>query len=133
MPSKLKSVLEKREIGGVACRTRGFNFGNDGREFPARDGVGYSCLETVHLPYGDRLRNSRGTRHSFQIRPRARRRWKAADRQQTLVIENNMRQVFWAVSSQGAQRAQIHEQRTIAIKNNHLSIRQAESKTEAGR
>ena len=133
MTSKLKSVLKQRQIGNVACRTRRFNFGNDGGEYPALEGVGYSCLETVDVAYGDRPRNSRGTRHSFQIRTGTGRGWKAADRQQTLVIENNMGQVARVVASHGRQRAQIHEQRTIAVQDNHVSIGQAESKTEAGR
>ena len=79
---------------------------------------------------GAGLRYAGGTRDAFQVGAGARGGGESADGKETLVIENDVDEVFWFVARERAQGTKVHEERAVSIEDHDFLMGQAESKAE---
>jgi hypothetical protein len=120
---KLESVLEKRQIGHVTRRTDRFHLGDNSRQLACGHRSVERFLERVDVAHRGCVRHAGGGGDPRQVAAGGRGRRKAADRQQTLVVEHHVDQVPRAISRQRREAAEIHEKRAVAVEYDHLAVR----------
>ena len=110
MAAKLETVFEEAEIGDEGFGTGGFDFGDDGLQAFAADCAVNHGSEFIDSADGASLRDTSGASDAFEIRASARGSGKAADGEETFVVENDVEEVFRFVAREGAEAAEIHEE-----------------------
>jgi hypothetical protein len=123
MSAELEAILYQGEIGDVPSWASRFDLSDYGRKLASVQRIFHRATKILNCAYRQHCGDPSSTSDSFQIRTCAGRSRKAADGQQALIIEYNMYQVPRPVASHRAQTTQIHQKRTIAIKDNYSLIR----------
>src|ERR1700751_2701783 len=103
----------------------------------------FAIIETSSLPtiasskafvnwtHGLCLGYPRRTRYAFKVAAGRGRGRKAPDRQQALVIEDNMHQVLRPISRESGESAEVHQNGAVAVKDTNLLLRQTERQAQS--
>jgi len=130
--AELEAIFEEAEVGDESFGAGGFDFGDDGLQAFVLDGLAdYSC-EIFNGADGARFWNAGGAGDGFQISAGACGRGKAADGEETFVVKNDVEEIFWFVAGEGAEAAEVHEERAVAVEDDNFLSGQGESEAEAG-
>src|SRR5216110_3334757 len=131
MAAELETVFEQAQIGDEGFWPSGFDLGDDGLQPFTRDSAASGGGEIVDGADRASLRDAGGASDAFEISARARGGGESADGEETLVVKNNVDEIFRFVARGSAQSAEVHEERPVAIKDDDFLMRQAESEAEA--
>src|SRR5260370_21911346 len=99
----------------------------------AGDGVATCFCEFFDGRDSARLRDAGGASDASEISAGARGGGESADGKETLVVQNDVEEVLRFVARQRGKAAEVHEQLTIAIENDHFLMVQTESQAQTGR
>ena len=130
--SELETVFEEAEIGDKSFGAGGFDFGDDGLQAFAGDCAANHGSEFIDGTDGTGLRDAGGASDTFEIGAGARGGGKAADGEETLVVKNYMKEIFWFVACEGAQGAEIHEEGAVTIEDDDFLMGQGKREAETG-
>src|SRR5262245_23271803 len=91
---KLKTILEQRQVHQEGLRTHGFYFCNDETQILPCPRLAPGCLEILHISYRHRFTDARLLRNAAEVGLPRRCRGKSSYRQQALIVENDVNDVF---------------------------------------
>src|SRR5947209_11727061 len=122
--AELETVFEQAQIGDEGLWSGRFDLGDDSLQTFTRDGAASSGGEIVDRADGASVRDAGGASDAFEISARARGGGESADGEETLVVKNNVDEIFRFVARESAQSAEVHEERPVAIKDDDFLMRQ---------
>src|ERR1700757_2350275 len=117
---KLETVFEQREIRDKVLRPRRFHFGDDGLQTAFAEGSPHCSCKVLDRGNGRSLWNACGASDAFQIGACSGRGWKSSHRQKAFIVENNVKQILRFVACQSAERAKVHQERTVAVEDHNF-------------
>ena len=100
--AELETVFEEAQIGDERSWSGGFDFGDDGLQSFALDGLADCSGEFLDAADGTGLRNAGGASDAFEVGAGARGRGESADGKETLVVKNDMEKIFRLVTRERA-------------------------------
>src|SRR5690349_12788161 len=131
MAAELETVFEQAQIGDEGFWPSGFDLSDDGLQPFTRDSSANGGGEILDGADRARLRDAGGASDTFEIGACARGGGESADGKETLVVKDDVDEIFRFVTRECAQRAEVHEERTVAVQDHDFLMGQTESETEA--
>src|SRR5207245_9664665 len=116
--AELETVFEQAQIGDEGFWSSGFDLGDNSLQTFARDGLASGGGEILDGADGAGWRDAGGASDGFQISAGAGGGGESADGEETLVVKNDVDEIFWFVARESAQSAEVHEERAVAVKDN---------------
>src|SRR6266567_589616 len=92
--AELETVFEEAEISDEGFWASGFDLGDDGLQTFTQDGGADHGGEFLDGAHGAGLRDAGGAGYAFQVGAGARGGGKSTDGEETLVVKNNVEEIF---------------------------------------
>jgi hypothetical protein len=128
---ELETVFEEAQVGDEGFWAGGLDFCDDGLQAIVRNGVADYFCEFFDSADGACFGDAGGASYALKIGASAGGGGESADREETLVIKNDVEEILGFVSREGGESAEIHEQRAVTIEHDDFLMWQGEREAEA--